>query len=84
MTTEKKSSLTMLLHTLTDAELHDLLVTVQTELLNRPDHQDGRAVEVVTAEEAALLALYRSVPPGHQQRLHTLVSRAVLPPTADH
>jgi hypothetical protein len=36
MRTDNRSALHTLMRTLTDAELHDLLVTVQTELLNRP------------------------------------------------
>ena len=59
MKTDNRSALRTLIRTLTDAELHDLLVIVQTEFLNRPAQQDGFTVEVVTAEEAALLERYR-------------------------
>ena len=77
MGTETRSALPTLIRTLTDAELHALLVTVQTELLDRPAQQDGLAVEVVTAEEAAWLGLYRRLPPPRRARLQTLVSRAL-------
>jgi hypothetical protein len=36
MNTDNRSALHTLIRTLNDAELHDLLVTVQTEFLNRP------------------------------------------------
>jgi hypothetical protein len=52
------------------------VVTVQTELLNRPGQEDGFAVEVLTEEEAALLGRYRRLPPTQRERLHTLVSGA--------
>jgi hypothetical protein len=76
MTTDNRSALHTLICTLTDAELHDLLVTVQTELLNRPAQQDGLAVEVVTEEEAALLGRYRRLPPRQRERLQTIASGA--------
>jgi hypothetical protein len=75
MKTENRSALPTLLRTLTDAELHDLLVAVQTELLNRPAHQDGLVVEVLSAEEAALVGRYRRLPPRQRKRLQTTVSR---------
>jgi hypothetical protein len=64
------------MRTLTDAELHDLLVTVQTGLMNRPAQQDGLVVEVVTEEEAALLGRYRRLPPTQRERLQTIASGA--------
>jgi hypothetical protein len=76
MNTDNRSSLHTLIGTLSDAELHDLLVMMQTELLNRPAQQDGFAVEVVTAEEAALLGRYRRLPPTQRERLQTIASGA--------
>ena len=76
MKADNRSALHTLIRTLTDAELHDLLVTVQTELLNRPAQQDGFAVEVLTEEEAALLGRYRRLPPTQRERLQTMASRA--------
>ena len=76
MKTDNRSALHTLIHILTDAELHDLLVTVQTELLNRPAQQDGFAVEVLTEEEAALLGHYRRLPPTQRERLQTIASGA--------
>ena len=64
------------MRTLTDAELHDLLVTMQTELMNRPAQQDGLVVEVVTEEEAALLGRCRRLPPTQRERLQTIASGA--------
>jgi hypothetical protein len=58
------------------ADPHDLLVTAQTELLNRPAQQDGLAVEVVSEEEAALLGRYRRLPPTQRERLQTIASGA--------
>ena len=74
MKTDSRSALHTLMRTLTDAELQDLLITVQTELLNRPAQQDGFAVEVVTEEEAALLGHYRCLPPTQRERLQTIAS----------
>jgi hypothetical protein len=76
MKTDNRSALHTLIRTLTDAELHDLLVMVQTEFLNRPAQQDGFAVEVVTEEEAALLGCYRRLPPTQRERLQTIASGA--------
>ena len=76
MKADNRSTLHTLMHTLADAELHDLLVTVQTELMNRPAQQDGLAVEVVTEEEAALLGRYRRLPPTQRERLQTIASSA--------
>jgi glycine cleavage system regulatory protein len=76
MKTDNRSALHTLIRTLTEAELHDLLVMVQTEFLNRPAQQDGFAVEVVTTEEAALLGRYRRLPPTQRERLQTIASGA--------
>jgi hypothetical protein len=76
MKTDNRPALHTLMRTLSDAELHDLLVMVQTEFLNRPAQQDGFTVEVVTAEEAALLERYRRLPPVQRERLQTLASSA--------
>jgi hypothetical protein len=76
MKTDKRSVLHTLIRTLSDAELHDLLVMVQTEFLNRPAQQDGFAVEVVTVEEAALLGRYRCLPSTQRERLQTIASGA--------
>jgi hypothetical protein len=76
MKTDNRSALHTLIRTLSDAELHDLLVMVQTEFLNRPAQQDGFAVEVVTAEEAALLGRYRRLPPTQRERLQAIASSA--------
>jgi hypothetical protein len=76
MKTDNRSALHPLIRTLTDAELHDLLVVAQTEFLNRPAQQDGFAVEVVTEEEAALLGRYRRLPPMQRERLRTIASGA--------
>ena len=76
MKTDNRSALHTLIRTLTDAELHDLLVTVQTEFLNRPAQQDGFSVEVVTEEEAGLLGCYRRLPPTQRERLQTIASHA--------
>ena len=56
------------LESLTDAQLHALLVRAQTLLLDRP--HDGRAfsVEVISGDEACLLALYRAMPPARRRR----------------
>ena len=75
MKIENRFALSTLIHALTDAELHALLVTVQTELLNRPAQQDGLVVEVLTAEEAALVAHYRRLPPQRREWLWTTVFR---------
>ena len=76
MKADNRSALHTLIRTFSDTELHDLLVTVQTELLNRPAQQDGFAVEVVTEEEAALLGRYRRLPPMQRERLKTIASGA--------
>jgi hypothetical protein len=65
------------MRTLSDAELHELWVMVQTEFLNRPAQQDGFAVEVVSEEEAALLGRYRRLPPTQRERLQTIASGRV-------
>jgi hypothetical protein len=76
MKTDNRSALHSLIRTLTDAELHDLLVMVQTELLNRPAQQDGFAVEVVSEEEATLLDRYRRLPPTQRAGLQAIASGA--------
>jgi glutamine synthetase len=76
MKTDNRSALHTLMRTLTDADLHDLVVMVQTEFLNRPAQQDGFAVEVVTEEEAALLGRYRRLPPTQRERLQTIACGA--------
>jgi hypothetical protein len=83
MKVETRSALPTLLRAFTDAELHELLVTVQTELLNRPAQGTGLAVEVVTEEEAEVLALYRRLPPAQRDGLQMLISRADLAPALD-
>jgi hypothetical protein len=69
MKVETRSALPTRLRTLTDAELHELLVTVQTELLNRPAQGTGLAVEIVTEDEAGVLALYRRLAPAQHDGL---------------
>jgi hypothetical protein len=75
MKVETRSALPTLLRAFTDAELHELLVTVQTELLNRPAQGTGLAVEVVTEEEAEVLARYRRLLPAQRGEVQTLISR---------
>src|ERR671935_2309514 len=50
------------LDTLTDAQLHAVLVRVQTLLLNRPQSRTRLAVDLLTDDEAHLLTLYRALP----------------------
>ena len=68
------SSLDMVIRNLTDAELHDLLARVQTELLHRPGQRSGLAVEVVTEDEAALLAFYRGLRKPQRHELRQIAS----------
>ena len=50
------------LDALTDAQLHAVLVHVQTLLLNRPHSRTKLAVDLVSDDEAHLLTLYRALP----------------------
>lgn len=50
------------LDTLSDAQLHTLHARIQTLLLDRPCHDAGVTVELVSYDEAYLLALYRALP----------------------
>ena len=50
------------LDALTDAQLHAVLVRVQTLLLNRPHSMTRLAVDLVNDDEAYLLSLYRALP----------------------
>jgi len=50
------------LDALTDAQLHAVLVHVQTLLLNRPHSRTRLAVDLVNDDEAHLLTLYRALP----------------------
>src|SRR5689334_6301032 len=50
------------LDALTDAQLHAVLGRVQTLLLNRPQSGTQLAVDLLTADEARLLTLYRALP----------------------
>lgn len=66
MGTKTITSLDVLLRNLTDAELRELLDNVQAELLHRAGQASARTVDVVTTEERALLALYRSLSTAQQ------------------
>jgi hypothetical protein len=50
------------LDALTDAQLHAVLVRVQTLLLNRAHSRTRLAVDLVNDDEALLLTLYRALP----------------------
>src|SRR2546423_10086543 len=50
------------LDALTDAQLHAVLVRVQTLLLNRPHSMTRLAVDLVNDDEAYLLTLYCALP----------------------
>ena len=50
------------LDALTDAQLHAVLVRVQTLLLNRPHSRTRLAVDLLDDDEAHLLTLYRALP----------------------
>ena len=50
------------LDALTDAQLHAVLVRVQTLLLNRSHSRTRLAVDLVNDDEAYLLSLYRALP----------------------
>ena len=74
MDTTATSALHMVLRNLTEAELHDLLEHVQTELLHRPGQQSARTVAVVTKDDAALLALYRRLSPSQRALLRRMAA----------
>jgi hypothetical protein len=74
MDTTATSALHMVLRNLTEAELHDLLEHVQTELLHRPEHHGARTVAVVTKDDAALLALYRRLSPSQRALLRRMAA----------
>lgn len=53
---------------LTDAQLHALLVRVQTLLLDRPnDDCMALRVDLLHGDEGHLLALYRALPPARRR-----------------
>ena len=74
MDTTATSALHMVLRNLTEAELHDLLEHVQTELLHRPGQQSTRTVAVVTKDDAALLALYRRLSTSQRALLRRMAA----------
>lgn len=59
------------LDALTDAQLHAVLVRVQTLLLNRPHSRTRLAVDLVSDDEAHLLTLYRALP---RRLRHTILA----------
>ena len=61
-THQRRHRLLPSLDALTDAQLHAVLVRVQTLLLNRPHNTTRLAVDLVTDDEAHLLTLYRALP----------------------
>ena len=52
------------LDTLDDDELHALLRRIQALLLDRPASGAELSVQILRADEARLLALYRALPPA--------------------
>jgi hypothetical protein len=74
MGTKTITSIDLVLRNLTYAELHELLDKVQAELLQRPGQAGTRTVDVVTTDEGALLALYRSLSTAHQAVLWRMAS----------
>src|SRR5207248_8631480 len=64
------------LDALTDAQLHAVLVRVQTLLLNRPHNTTRLAVDLVTDDEAHLLTLYRALPRWLRHPILTVVEQS--------
>jgi hypothetical protein len=64
------------LDALTDAQLHAVLVRVQTLLLNRPQSRTRLAVDLLTADEARLLTLYRALPRLLRHAILSVVERS--------
>ena len=64
------------LDALTDAQLHAVLVRVQTLLLNRPHNMTRLAVDLVDDDEARLLTLYRALPRLLRHAILTVVERS--------
>jgi hypothetical protein len=64
------------LDALTDAQLHAVLVRVQTLLLNRSPSRTRLAVDLVTDDEAHLLTLYRALPRRLRHAILTVVEQS--------
>jgi hypothetical protein len=69
------------LDALTDAQLHAVLVRVQTLLLNRPHSRTRLAVDLLNDDEARLLTLYRTLPRLLRHAILTVVERSPTPGT---
>jgi hypothetical protein len=75
-THQRRRRLLPSLDALTDAQLHAVLVRVQTLLLNRPHSRTRLAVELVNDDEAHLLTLYRALPRLLRHTILTMVEQA--------
>jgi hypothetical protein len=64
------------LDALTDAQLHAVLVRVQTLLLNRPHSRTRLAVDLVNDDEVHLLTLYRVLPPLQRHAILAVVEQS--------
>ena len=64
------------LDALADAQLHAVLVRVQTLLLNRPHSRTRLAVDLVNDDEAHLLTLYRALPRLRRHAILATVEQA--------
>ena len=72
MATPYPTPLATPLEYLSDAQLHTLLVQVQTLLLDRPPQapqETALTVEVLSSDEAQLVALYRALPVSRRREL---------------
>jgi len=67
------------LDALSDAALHELLARIQALLLDRPPAATGLTVEVVEADEARLLAVYRALPAERRLKALAAVERTLMP-----
>jgi hypothetical protein len=64
------------LDALTDAQLHAVLVRVQTLLLNRPQSRTRLAVDLLNEDEAHLLTVYRALPRLLRHAILTVVEQS--------
>ncbi len=67
------------LDALSDAALHELLARIQALLLDRLPATMGLTVEVVEADEARLLAVYRALPAERRPKALAAVERTLMP-----
>ncbi len=65
---------------LTDAQLHALLVRVQTLLLDRPPDGMALHVDLLRDDEARLLARYRALPPARRREALAWIEQAAFMP----